>query len=118
MDENLDLVKFMKICGIIMAYSNTKTLSSRTFQSAIQILYIDNFELTQRSIFNAHKYYFEQDNNQDILSFNHYNNLIRNFIDLDGINIFGYKPRLDSNSIKYFCGLADTINNRVQQFNN
>jgi len=119
MDDNLDINKFMKICQIIMTHSRTKTLDARLFQSAIQILCMDDFEQTQRSIFSGSKYYHEHKENKiNISSYDHYNNLIKNFIDVNAMDIFGYKPRLEPDSIAYFCGLADVLNDRVQQFNN
>jgi len=119
MDDNLDINKFMKICQIIMTHSRTKTLDARLFQSATQILCMDDLEQTKRAIFSGTKYYYEQkDNKLNILTYNHYNNLIRNFIDENALDIFGYKPRLDPDSIVYFCGVADALNDRVQKFNN
>lgn len=119
MEENLDISKLLKTCIILLEYSKEKTLSARTIQTAFRIVYIDDNENLKNGIRTGTKYVteFTSNENTKINTFNHYKDILRNFLQNDARELTTQEYRLGSNSIPYFCGIADTLNNRVQQFN-
>ncbi len=119
MEENLDIPKLLRTCIVLLEYSREKTISARTIQSAFRIVYSDDNEILKQGIMAGTKYVTEYVYNTDtkINTFNHYKNVLRNFMQNDIRVLTTQEYRLGSNSIPYLCGIADTLNNRVQQFN-
>ena len=119
MDENLDIDKLLKTCIVLLEYSREKTLSARTIQSAFRIVYVNDNENLKKGIMTGTKYVTEYVSNENtkINTFNHYKNVLRNFLQNDARELTTNEYRLGSNSIPYFCGIADTLNNQIQQFN-
>ena len=119
MEENLDFSKLLKTSIILLEYSREKTISARTIQSAFRIVYADDNEILKSGVMAGTKYVTEYVGNPDtkINTFNHYKNVLRNFMQNDIHELTNQEYILGSNSIPYLCGIADTLNNRVQQFN-
>jgi hypothetical protein len=117
MDENLDINKLLETCIILAEYGREKTISSRTIQAAFRILYMNDNEKMKTGIAIATKYIMKSLDNIKINTFNHYNEILRNFLKNDAVELTPVNYRLGGNSVVYVCGIADYLNNRVQQFN-
>lgn len=114
----MDIDKFLRICILVMNHSNEKILNTSNLQYSFQILYLDDIELCQNAIQNGTKYLIEYKykSKSSIQNYLQYENIIRNFLNNFAIQTNTNKIKLSSNSIAYFCGLIDTINNCVQNF--
>ncbi len=118
MDEN-DVIKIVRTCVVIMQGKSEKTITPRTLQDAIRILYMDN-PMVQQIISSATRYataFTTADMGGGpklkIHSFNHYNTIVRNHL---GSGIYNEIYKVGSVTIPYLCGAGDYLNNQVQQF--
>jgi hypothetical protein len=113
-EENLNIDKLLRTCVILLSHTGEKTLSAKIIQTAFRIVYMDDDENCKKGINKGTKYVIEFASKKDIKinTFGHYKSILRNFIKNDASEY-----RLGSSSIAYLCGIADTFNNRVQEFN-
>ncbi len=112
MDEN-DVIKLTKTCVIMMSSNGEKTISPRIIQTAVRILYMDH-PILRDLISSGTRYCTAYTINEKIKinTFNQYNTIVRDHL---GSGIYNDIYRVGGASIPYLCGVADKLNNQVQQ---
>jgi len=119
MDEKLDITKLLRLCIILLEHTGEMTISPKTFQTAFKIIYIDDVENLNKGINIATSYIvkYNSEIKIKITTFNYYKKIIKNFLNNDLLEFTNNKYRLGKSSIVYFCGFADFLNNKIQNFN-
>jgi hypothetical protein len=107
-----DVIKLTKVAVIIMLANSEKTITARTIQTAVRILYMDHPMLVE-IISSGTRYVtiFTGGEKVKINSFSHYNSIVREHL---GSGIYNDIYRVSATTIPYLCGIADKLNNQVQ----
>lgn len=113
--DNNHTIKLIKIALLITDNREETTISPRNLQTALTIMYMDNPTLRELISYGtryATRYY--ENEKTKFNSFTHYNTIIRDYL---GNGEHAKTYRIGGGTIPYLCGVADKLNNQVQQFN-
>ncbi len=112
MDEN-DVIKIVKASIIIMQGKGEKTITPRTIQDAVRVLYMDH-PMLQQLVCSGTRYVtiFTTGTKVKINSFNYYNQILRYHL---GSGIYNEIYKVSANTIPYLCGVGDKLCGQEQQ---
>lgn len=112
MDEN-EVMKITKACVVLMQSKGEKTITSRTLQDVIRILYMEH-PMLQQLVSSGTRYVtiFTTGTKVKINSFNYYNQIVRNHL---GSGMYNEIYKVSASTIPYLCGVCDKLCGQEQQ---
>jgi hypothetical protein len=106
----MDYNKLLQTCVILMQYKKEVTLSSKTIQASVKLLFMDDNDLIKQMILHGLKYAIAFADKKNITNFHFYEDIIKTFMQNEHPSVY----KINKSTIAYLTGVGDLINNQVQ----